>query len=332
MNNTVRHLDTAQKALTHQLMNTMSSTILVQRALLALLSMVITCAVAEAATYNARLSATTVHLNQPVELTFHTPKAQRQIDISASLHQQLSAIAVRDHWAVMSIDHQAHERMGDVSVTIVLRPRHKGELPAPELTPDWLEQSAALMLPPVTVMDNIALANETAPRPVEIDRVHGFPWSMPLADLREVHGITAEKDASGLFNVAPGLKLSFTNGQLAGAHLSLQGVSLSEALPSLQERWGHAASLEPEQATWLLGWIHISATAGSDATQIVLEHQGINRQAHAAQVETDIFRVLEGPQTTNDSGPRSQEELEAGFEASSLNRLRNAEATLNENR
>ena len=244
-----------------------------------------------AAAYNGRISHTDMSLNQSVELTFNTPKPQRLVDIGTSLQQQLAAIAVRDDWAVLSIHHHSHEKMGDVSVSIALRPRHAGELPSPELVPEWLENPLPITLPTVMVRDQVLFGTEQRTTPVEVLRVHGYPWSMPLADLSK----QIKRDTDGLFPVQEGLRLGFVNGQLGEAHLQLQGVNIQAALPSLQQRWGSALSLNETEATWLLGWVSIRAQQVDGNTQIVLTHEGIRRQSEASKVESQVFRLLDDP-------------------------------------
>ncbi|MHC5068069.1 MAG: hypothetical protein ACYTF0_05730 [Planctomycetota bacterium] len=250
-----------------------------------------------AAQFNPRVSSDSIPLNDSVRLTFSTMRAQRaEIDISTAVEAALALPTVRESWRLVgAVDVTEHERIKDLTISLVLAPRRTGTLNLPSIPVPWLEGERSVTFPRVAVREELNLGNEQRSLPHELSGIGGHPWGSDLAAIVAAES-GSERQADGSVRTRRGLRLIGSDDRLSEA-VMLAGVPLASSLDSLINRWGPAKQHE-DGYHWCLGWLRIHAANDAGRTRLHFTHEGIQREAAAERVATDVFRVLDGSVVT----------------------------------
>jgi hypothetical protein len=253
---------------------------------------------AQAMFVNAKVSARTVALNQPVRIEFFTGARQiENIDIPAAIAAGVAMASGRMWRLVGRPTVTENEKIRTVQVAFSLVARASGEVPLPRFPLTWLSGDPIPDFGSVKVDANLVVSGEARPLPKEVDGVGGHPWGSRLDAVlaKEAPGLKAEeRDGVQALRPRKELELRFRQGDLAEATLDAPGLTLDQAQASFLDRWGMPQSSEGGTLVWVLGWTRISASAVPEGVRIQLVREDLTGKAAAGQVKKRVFDALEG--------------------------------------
>lgn len=249
-----------------------------------------------AAQFNPRVTATEIALNETVRCTFATTRPQIEVDIARELRTALELPSVVRDWRLVGAPEVTrHEKAQDVTVSLVLRPRHAGELALPVIPVAWLEGDRSVAFPGVTVAEHIVVGSETRELPTELQGIGGYTWGSELDAVLAVEpgNRLLPAPATTTVETAGGLVLGLAEGRLSSVALVAPALDLEAAMSSFIQRWGSPHEEAEGEATWLLGWLRIMASDVPSGVGVTIVHEGIAAQAARKRVASDVFQVLE---------------------------------------
>lgn len=253
---------------------------------------------AQAMFVNAKISARSVALNQPVRIEFFTGARQvENIDIPAAIAAGVSMSSGRMWRLVGRPTVTENEKIRTVQVAFSVVARSSGEVPLPRFPLTWLSGDPMPDFGSVKVDANLVVTGETRPLPKEVDGVGGHAWGSHLDTVlaKEAPGLKAEeRDGVQVMRPRKELELRFRQGDLAEATLDAPGLTLDQAQASFLDRWGMPQSSEGGTLVWVLGWTRISASAVPEGVRIQLVREDLTGKAAAGQVKKRVFDALEG--------------------------------------
>jgi len=278
--------------------------------ILCVLPLLACTALATAAQFNPRISDRDIALNDSVRVTFSTMRPQRpEVDIRSTVNGALTLPGVREHWRVIGEPEVVqHEKVKDISVTMVLAPRHAGTLALPDIPIRWLDGDRIAEFATVDVADHIQVGKTEKPLPPELQAIGGYEWGIGAEAILAIDSrnrIDAERDGSTVILTPGGLQLVLIEDQLTEAILTVADLSLERAGSSFVERWGVAHERPDGSLHWIVGWLEIVAEPAGNGSRLRFAHEGVRSTAIAAKVANDVFDVLEGA-APDDSAPESK--------------------------
>ncbi len=288
---------------------------------------------------NARVSAKEICLNETVRVEFTTlPRDIDGVDVAQSVANtlRLSAIStwrlvgeptatevLRGAPAVPSPtgtptevdkDKAARERPRPITVVFHVLPRTTGDVSLPDIPITWLQGNTVARFAPVVVKPNLIIAGKVSELPREAAGVGGFAWASSLDEVRtRVDDSKVKKDGNRtLITAQPNLTLIFTGGIFGEALLRAPGLTKEQARTSFLQRWGIPQQEDATSLTWIIGWIRITARPDADGISLQLVREDAQAQLASAQVNGDVFNVLDGPvETPTQAAERKEREIKA---------------------
>ena len=285
---------------------------------------------------NARVSAKEICLNETVRVEFTTlPRDIDGVDVAKSVANTLRLSATAT-WRLVGEptasevlrgaptpspsnptaepDKTTRERPKPITVVFHVLPRTTGDVSLPDIPITWLQGNTVARFAPVVVKPNLIIAGKVTDLPREAAGVGGFHWSSTLDEVRtRVDDSKVKKDgARTLITAQPNLTLIFTGSVFGEALLRAPGLTKEEARTSFLQRWGIPQQEDATSLTWIIGWIRITARPDADGISLQLVREDAQAQLASAQVNSDVFNVLDGPvETPTQAAERKEREIKA---------------------
>ncbi len=282
----------------------------------------------------ARVSAKEICLNEAIRVEFTTlPRDIEAIDVTQSVANSLRLSAVGT-WRLLGEpqvtevlrgapfatapaaegDKPVRERPKPITVVFHLLPRSTGDLTLPDIPITWLQGNTVARFSTVVVKPNLLVAGKLSDLPKEVTGVGGFAWSTTLDEIRtRVGADKIKKDGARIvITPQPHLTLIYGAGILGEATLRAPALTLDQARTSFLQRWGIPQQEDAQSLTWIIGWTRITARPDADGITISLVREDAQAKLANAQVNADVFGVLDGPKETPAEGAeRKDREIKA---------------------
>jgi len=287
---------------------------------------------------NARVSAKEICLNETVRVEFTTlPRDLDGVDVAQSVANTLR-LSATSTWRLVGEPTAtevlrgapspattpaptegdktvtARERPRPITVVFHVLPRTTGDVALPDIPITWLQGNTVARFAPVVVKPNLIIAGKISELPREAAGVGGFAWASTLDEVRtRVDASKLKKDGNRtLITAQPNLTLIFTGGIFGEALLRAPGLTKEQARTSFLQRWGIPQQEDANSLTWIIGWIRITARPDADGISLQLVREDAQAQLASAQVNGEVFNILDGPvETPTQAAERKEREIKA---------------------
>lgn len=283
----------------------------------------------------ARVSAKEICLNESIRVEFTTlPRDIEAVDVAQSVANSLRLSAVGS-WRLIGEpqvsealrgapspaptdgdkpDKPVRERPKPITVVFHLLPRTTGDITLPDIPITWLQGNTVARFSSVAVKPNLLVAGKLCDLPKEVTGVGGIAWATTFEEMRTRVGADKIKKDGQRTLITPQqhLTLIYSAGILGEATLRAPALTLEQARTSFLQRWGIPQQEDAQSLTWIIGWTRITARPDPDGITIALVREDAQAKLANAQVNSDVFGVLDGPHETPAEGAeRKDREIKA---------------------